>query len=154
MAIGRVGPRVQVSFDDDVSRTHQSFKDSTDINTIMEKFRTTGFINHVDLNRAVYEDFSTTEDYFQSHLAIKKADAIFASLPARIRARVANDPAQLIDFVADPANDEELIELGLKHPILEEGETAPDRAPFDPPSSAPKDPVGAGGTGEEPGDCP
>lgn len=135
----------------DKSRTHQSFSDAADINTILEKWRTTGFVNQVNLNRAVYADFSSTEDYFQSHLAIKAAEEVFAALPARVRARVDNNPWELVDFVADPANDEELRELGLINPILEEGETAPPRD-FDPPSSEPVTP-GETGTGSgEP--CP
>lgn len=48
-----------------------------------------------------------------------EAAKIFDSLPARVRQRVNNDPAELIDFVANPDNDDELRELGLKNPILE-----------------------------------
>lgn len=134
----------------DPSRTHQSFKDSADINTIMERWRTTGFVRQVNLNRAVYEDFSTAEDYFSCQTSLLKAQAIFDSLPARVRDRVNNEPAELIAFVEDPANDAELRDLGLKNPILEEGQQAPP-VTHDPPSSAPDTP---GGTGEDPGECP
>lgn len=85
-----------------------------DINKILGRFRATGFLNHTNLNRPCYQDFSDTPSYMEALNIIKKAEAVFAALPARVRARVDNDPAKLIDFVNDPENDDELISLGLK----------------------------------------
>jgi len=36
------------------------------------------------------------------------------ALPSDVRKRFSNDPAELIDFLADKKNDEEAIKLGLK----------------------------------------
>lgn len=101
------------------SLTRQSHADESDINRILGKWRQTGFINNVNLHRPAYEDFSNTEGYMEAMNAIKKAEEVFAALPSRVRARVGNDPAALVDFVNDPANDEELRELGLKNPVEE-----------------------------------
>ena len=38
---------------------------------------------------------------------------MFDNLPSDVRNRFNNNPAQLLDFVADPENKEEAIELGL-----------------------------------------
>lgn len=101
-------------------RTHQSFKDDCDINTIMGRWRTTGFIEHVKLGTPVYGDFSDESDYMEKLNALERAQALFDSLPARVRARVENDPGKLIAFVEDPANAEELVELGLREPVSRE----------------------------------
>ena len=42
------------------------------------------------------------------------AQDMFESLPADIRTKFGNDPGRFLDFVEDPQNEEELIELGLK----------------------------------------
>ncbi len=89
--------------------------DECDVNKILGRFRTTGFMNHINLNRPCYEDFSDTPSYVEALNQIRKAEDAFAALPARVRARVDNDPGKLIDFVNDPDNDAELIELGLKN---------------------------------------
>lgn len=100
-------------------RTHQSFKDAVDINKIVGKYRTTGFVEHVNLKTPVYGDFSNAQDFLSTKQKILDAEATFMALPARVRRRVDNDPAKLIAFVEDPANADELIELGLRNPIKE-----------------------------------
>lgn len=104
-------------------KTKQSFQDECDINTIMGKWRSTGYTNHVVLKRPVYGDFSNAMDYMTALNAIRDADEVFASMPARVRARVNNDPAAFIAFAEDPANEEELRALGLLEPVEERAET-------------------------------
>lgn len=108
--------------------------DACDINKILGRFRTTGFITHTNLRRPVYEDFGSTESYQDAMNKIRRAEAVFAALPARVRQRVNNDPAQLIDFVENPENDDELIELGLKNkpsatPLAAATEQGPKKKP-------------------------
>lgn len=102
------------------SRTKQSFKEESDINKVLGKYRRSGFVEHVNLGTPIYEDFSNVGDFNQAQQAIARAESLFASLPARVRARVNNDPAQFIAYAEDPANAEELVELGLKNPISTE----------------------------------
>lgn len=99
------------------SRTRQSEAEACDINSIMGKYRTTGFTKKVTLNTPVYGDFSNALDYMEAKNALIAADEIFMSLPARVRSRVNNDPAQLIAFVEDPENHDELVSLGLVEPV-------------------------------------
>lgn len=107
-------------------RTHQSFKEESDVNTIMGHYRKTGSFGNVQLHTPVYGDFTNAEDYMEAANALRDADAIFASLPARVRARVENNPAAFMAFVADPQNAAELEALGLANPV------SPDPAPTQP----------------------
>ncbi len=113
--------RTSIEFENE-GRVRQSETDDSDINKIMGKFRATGQLTHTNLARPVYGDFSTTLDYQTARNSLLEATKIFDSLPARVRQRGNNDPAELIDFVANPDNDDELRELGLKNPILERDE--------------------------------
>lgn len=117
------------------SRTKQSFAEECDVNTIMGKFRTTGMVTHVTAKNPVYEDFSEPMQYLDALSAVAKAQEVFDAMPARVRARVNNDPAELISFVADPANADELVELGLKEPVVpREGAAEPPQNPPNEPS--------------------
>lgn len=98
-------------------RTHAEMADETDINTIMGKYRVTGFIDHVRIGTPVYGDFATELDFQEAQNALIAAQEIFDRLPARVRRRVDNDPGKLIAFIEDPANADELLELGLKNPV-------------------------------------
>lgn len=109
-------------------RTHQSFRDECDINTILGRWRQSGFIEHVSLRKPVYEDFSNAEDYMASLNKIQAARDLFDSLPARLRARVNNNPADLINFVHNPNNADELRELGLLNPVEDREEPPPEPA--------------------------
>lgn len=100
------------------SKTKQSFKDECDINTVLRKWRKTGITTNVQLGTPVYEDFSYAASYYESVNAVRRAEILFDSLPARVRARVHNDPGELIAFVENPDNAEELVELGLLDPVL------------------------------------
>lgn len=101
-------------------RTKQSFKDECDINIIMKRFERTGTLNWVNRHSPQYGDVSGLE--FQTAMDIVAAGkSAFAALPARIRDRFRNDPAQFLDFVQNPANAAEAAELGLLSP---EGEQA------------------------------
>lgn len=115
----RENNRVQIHFPEDEGRTIQSESNETDINKIMGKYRHTGIMEHVNLKTPVYADFSNATDYRAALHALNQADEIFDSLPARVRARVDNDPAKLIAFVEDPENADELVELGLLNPVTD-----------------------------------
>jgi len=95
------------------SRTKQSFKAECDINTILKKYQKTGLLSHVSQYQGRYEDLPSEIDYQQSLNAIIAAEESFSSLPSKIRARFGNDPAEFLQFVENPANENEMIDLGL-----------------------------------------
>jgi hypothetical protein len=62
---------------------------------------------------------------------------MFMSLPAKIRSRFQNDPGAFLDFVQNPENRDEMIELGLakaqpRAPVEPEAEPSPSEVPEDP----------------------
>lgn len=109
------------------SVVQQQFKEDCDINIIVRNFKRSGTLDHINHTRARYGDFTKGADYAEAHQAIQDADSAFGRLSAKIRTRFANDPALLLDFVADEANDEEGRELGLYPPVAVQPEktTAP-----------------------------
>lgn len=95
------------------SLTQQSMKDDCDINRIMKKFEDTGVIEHQRQFQGHYGDFLGAGDYHDAMNQILAAQEMFETVPAKLRARFGNDPALFLEFVQDPENAEELVELGL-----------------------------------------
>ena len=90
----------------------QQFKDECDINNILRQFNITGQLPDTPLSPR-YGDFSGIGDYHSALNAVIAAEVQFMALPANIRARFENDPAQLIDFLGDENNRSEAEKLGL-----------------------------------------
>ncbi|AXH75961.1 MAG: internal scaffolding protein [Microviridae sp.] len=92
--------------------TKQSFKDECDINSIVKKALRNGMLPEGNVN-PIYGDFADVKDYQEGLNVILKADAQFNSLPAHVRSKFQNDPAQFLEFANNPANGKEMVELGL-----------------------------------------
>lgn len=114
--------RVQKEFTEP-SRTKQSFKDECDINHIMKKFKKVMGVDYLEkFNGYVsgqFGDFSDVADYRSAIEQVRRAESVFMALPAIVRKRFENDPAQFLDFCHDPKNLDEMISMGLanKSPI-------------------------------------
>jgi len=94
------------------TRAQQHHKDECDINVILERFGKTGQLP-VNAISGTYGDFSGVHDYHTALNTLIAAEAEFDGLPAKIRARFDNEPAKLIEFLNDPKNKDQAIELGL-----------------------------------------
>ena len=94
------------------SMTQQQFKDECDIRLIVERARKTGFITVLS-DQPVYGDFADVGDYIEAQNLIAKASQYFDGLPANIRARFSNSPAEFLRFINDEANFDEAVSLGL-----------------------------------------
>lgn len=123
------------------SMTKQSFKDECDINNILKQYKVTGMFAHINAKAAqgVYTDLPDPLDFQASLEIVKEANAAFASLPSKVRARFDNNPEAFLAFCSNPANQDELVALGLATKIHQ----APDPAPAPVPAPSPGD----GGTG-------
>lgn len=95
------------------SRTHQSFKKECDINEIMRKYERQGILSHVNKYGGQYGDFVSAPDYHTAMNVMMEAEEMFGALPAKVRAKFANDPAAFLEFAQNPDNLEEMRELGL-----------------------------------------
>ena len=98
------------------SLAKQSFKKETEINNIMSRYEKDGIITHVNRFQGNYGQFIGFEDYHSSMNSILAAKDAFADLPASIRKRFSNDAGVFLEFVQNPKNQEELVEMGLAHP--------------------------------------
>ncbi len=113
--ISAYGKKTQLSiqFDPDSGLTKQSFKDECDINNILAKYQKTGAIAHAN-NHAPEYGFATAQNFTDSMFIVTTAQRMFNDLPSSLRDIFNNDPAQYLDFVQNPDNEAEMVELGLK----------------------------------------
>lgn len=98
------------------SKTQQQFADECDINNIISKYKKT---RELPLARkeGVYADLSMVPaDYHQAQQIIADANDAFMRLPADLRNRFENDPAQLLAFTSDASKYDEGVQLGLYEP--------------------------------------
>lgn len=151
------GPHLKVRFETvGPSLTRQASKAECDINRVMERFEKTGILEHRNTFQGAYGDFTEVpQDYHEAVNQVLAADGMFASLPSKIRRRFGNDPAEFVDFVADPRNAEELARMGLSKP--EEGELLdeePGKAPRPSKAAPGGSPAPSKGAEQAPGDGP
>jgi len=97
---------------EDASLAQQHYKDECDINNILRQFNITGLLPEQPLSPR-YGDFSGIGDYHTALNRVIAAQDEFDGLPANIRARFDNDPANLIEFLENEKNRPEAEELGL-----------------------------------------
>ena len=119
--------RLSYSFKGVKSRTKQEFAKDADINNIMAKYIKTGLVP-VSTRQPTYGDFSDGGDFRSILDRVMAAEEDFQSLPSDLRSQFNNNPAELLDFLSDPANQQEAIDLGIipgettQDPVCEEPE--------------------------------
>lgn len=106
--------RVQIVFTEP-SLTKQEFAEENDINFIVKRAQVTGELP-LNMKAPVYGDFSEVPDYQSALNIVNEAQEAFQSLSSAIRERFSNNPAMMLDFLADPRNIKEAVELGLIAP--------------------------------------
>nr|QJB20813.1 MAG: internal scaffolding protein [Microvirus sp.] len=108
------GTRIIGIQNEEDSLTDPSFASECNVNNIVKKFKNTGQITHLAKREGVYADVSTVTDLLTATIQVQKASEAFKTIPAELRRKLNEDPAQLIEFLNDPENDEEAIYYGLK----------------------------------------
>lgn len=99
-------------------RTKQAFKNSTDINKILQRAQKTGTISHLAKHGKAYGDFADF-DFFEAQTRLAAGRSIFEELPSEVRREFQNDPGRFFAFANDPENVGRLGELLPK--IAEKG---------------------------------
>ncbi|QXP08399.1 MAG: internal scaffolding protein [Arizlama microvirus] len=94
------------------SKTQQQYKNEVNINTIMEKARK-GRPVMVQSRQAFYEDFTGVQDFKAAQDRIIAVSNEFDQLPAKIRLKFNNNPAEFYEFMHDEKNINEAEALGL-----------------------------------------
>lgn len=104
-------------FDDTPSRTKQEFTAECDINVIMKRYVQSGgdpSVLPLNTKQPRYGDFTAFPDSYHAALNyVNDTKSEFMKLDADLRARFHNDPQEFLHFVSDPANQAELVKLGL-----------------------------------------
>ena len=112
--------------------TKQAPLNDVKIGTILERIRK-GEQPPPAAHPSYYGDFSNAGDYQSIMERVAIAQQRFDALPAKVRDRFHEDPAELIEFANDPANLQEAIDLGLlERP--QQPQTPPEAPPEAPPS--------------------
>lgn len=94
--------------------THQSFKDECDINNIVASADMAGFLEDSGRARPEYVDFTDVPNDYQDSLnRVIAAQEAFDALPALVRRRFHNDPAEFVEFASDASNLDDMVKLGL-----------------------------------------
>lgn len=118
------------------SLTRQEFAEESDINHIIDQYRTNGILPDTR-EEGVYADFTDPllTNFQEAQNIVVGAREAFERLPAKLRERFHNDAASLIDFVQNPDNQEEAIRLGIlraPEPVATPPAVAPAPVPTEP----------------------
>ncbi|QGH72669.1 MAG: scaffold protein [Microviridae sp. ctnrr37] len=113
------------------SKTRQEFKQDCDLALLLKKFGKTPEGQRALANATGYAetarfaDVSAVPDFRAARDAINAATASFMALPALVRRRFNNDAAEFLDFIQNPANQDEARTLGLCKPAHQDAAEVP-----------------------------
>lgn len=116
----------------EVTQTVQADASECDINKIMSRALNTGIMPHVSTKSPLYGDFTKITNFRDALHMVRDAQTEFMKIPAKTRLRFGNDPQALTQFVLDPGNREEAIELGLIEKPAEKPPQKPAEKPPEP----------------------
>lgn len=105
-------PKPRITFEGDPGLTDQAQAKDCDVNFILKKFQQTGVLPGIDAQR-LYADVSDPTTYHEAMDIVVRAQEQFEALDAHTRMRFLNDPARFMEFIHDPKNGPEIVELGL-----------------------------------------
>ncbi len=91
-------------------RAKQSFKNSCDINKLLEKGAKQGGLSHLERHGARYGDFASI-DWENLPLQLAEGQQVFNELPAELKREFDQNPADFYNYVTDPENEDRLQEL-------------------------------------------
>lgn len=103
---------------DEEVRVEQSHKDEVDINNIVKRHGMDLIAKTAALQQFSFDD-NPNNDFQETMNAILKAQDSFSSISSEIRKRFDNDPAKFMDFIHNPDNNDELVEMGLAQRLPE-----------------------------------
>lgn len=118
------------------SRTVQADKERTDIRVIVAAAMRGKSVN-VNVRQGTYGDISDAPTFMEALNVVARAQALFEGLPAKLRDRFGNDPAKLLEFVADPENKDEAVKLGIMKKVEPPKEQPPMKVEVVNPAVAP-----------------
>lgn len=98
----------------------QAHKDECELKNIIKRHDKGELILNVQKAAAQYGDFSELNEFQESMNIVAKAKESFEAIPSHIRKRFGNDAGLFHEYVTDPKNVNEMIELGLAEAYQEQ----------------------------------
>lgn len=105
--------REQIDFSNSPSLTKSEFAEEADINNIVATCIRKAMPLPTGDRQPLFEDFSDIGTYQDALNGVAQANQTFEQLPSGIRQKFDHNVQSLIDFLADPENNNEAKELGL-----------------------------------------
>lgn len=106
--------RVVVDCSEDEVIVEQSHKDEVNINNIIKRHGIDLVAKTNNLRSSDYTfDDIPGNDFQEAMLKVIKAQDTFMTIPSAIRKKFNNNPAEFLDFVQNPENMDEMVNLGL-----------------------------------------
>ena len=109
------------TYNSEPSKTDQQFKDDVNVNNVIAKYMRTRDARVLGSRVGQYADLTKLTDLSGAMNQVLMARDAFESLPSKLRQRFGHDPLAFVEYMQDPSNHKEAIELGLmveKTPIL------------------------------------
>jgi len=100
--------RKEKKYDD--GRTKQAFKDSTDVNRLLQRHAKSGTLSALAKVENSFGDFRGF-DFHQAQNMIAQGQTIFEQLPSEVRREFDQDPQKFFNYVNDPEKQDKLNEL-------------------------------------------
>jgi phage internal scaffolding protein len=121
------------------SMTKQEFVRECDVNNVIKQYKTSGMVSHINAKAAqgAYTDLPDSVDFQESLHTIMVAEKAFMTLPAKVRDRFGQDPAEFLAFLSNPENADEARKLGMLKP--QEAAPPPIKVEVTNPSEKPDD---------------
>lgn len=100
------------------SMTKQEFQFECDVNNVIKSFKPHQMMQALqqNLNAGNYADLPDSVEFQDALHMIKEAERQFLTVPAKVRDRFGQDPAQFLAFMQDSRNLDEARALGLATP--------------------------------------
>lgn len=131
---------IDMVFPEDSPVTRQEFKQECDINYILSQYELGYEVTHI--NEAAPQYLDCSAETFREHMDyIAGAFSMFEELPAKLRARFDNDPAEFLDFCSHEKNRPEMAQLGLLSEEYAAQYTFPQGSVPTPPPAPPRAPA-------------
>lgn len=109
-------------------KTDQSFKEMVSIKRLVADTERRGMLRATTKFEGEYDDFPAY-DFQEAQFMMARAKSMFEAMPSGIRARFKNNPAAFMEFMNNPANTQEIINMGLGKAIDPPPPATPDPAP-------------------------
>lgn len=96
-----------------ITLTQQDLVGLTNINHIMARHKQTGLIDHINTAIPTYGDYTQINEFQESLEVVRNAQEQFMQVPADIRREFDNDAGKFFEFVTNPENIDQMVDMGL-----------------------------------------